>query len=185
MRIGTRGLAAAAAIGLALGNLGRVPGVSIGGRGGAISLLDLTLIPLWLLLLVTLGRGTRRWRLDAFSLAGLAFVSIAALSTVLAGPKWQLGLGEHAGVAAFLLRWVLYAGWYLLIVTDPEPDEAGRAAWGMMEKAIVAVLLFGFFQSAFLPNFAMLTEGITGLTFDYQGRRLVSTMLIRTLRAAC
>ncbi|MBX3132797.1 MAG: O-antigen ligase family protein [Gemmatimonadaceae bacterium] len=177
MRIGTRGLAAAAAIGLALGNLGRVPGISIGGRGGAISLLDLTLIPLWLLLLVTLGRGTRRWRLDAFSLAGLAFVSVAALSTVLAGPKWQLGLGEHAGVAAFLLRWVLYAGWYLLIVTDPEPDDAGRAAWGMMEKAVVAVLLFGFFQSAFLPNFAMLTEGITGLTFDYQGRRLVSTML--------
>lgn len=177
MRLGTRSLVAAAAVGLALGNLGRIPAIDIAGRAGAITFLDFTLLPLWTLLVVTLSRGTRHWRLDALSLWGLAFAAIATVSTVLAGPKWGLSLGEHAGVAAFLVRWLAYAGWYLVIVTDPDPDTAGRDAWTMMEKAILAMLFFGIFQSAFLPNFAKLIEPFTGLSFDYQGRRLVSSML--------
>lgn len=177
MRLGTRSLGMLAAAGLLLGNLGRVPGLTVGGRPAPFTFLDAVLIPLWLTLVVTLSRGGRRWRLDAFSLWGLAFVGIALVSTLLAGPKWELSLGAHLGVAMFLVRWVLYAGFYLLVVTDPDPDEAGRAVWASFDKAIVAVLVFGLIQSAFLPNFAGITSQITGLVWDLQRRRLVSTLL--------
>lgn len=177
MRLGTRSLGMLAAAGLLLGNLGRVPGLSLGGRAAALTFLDAVLIPLWLTLVITLARGGRRWRLDAFATWGIAFVGIALVSTVLAGPKWGLSLGAHLGVAAFLVRWVLYAGWYLLVVTDPEPDEAGRRLWASLDTAIVAFLIFGLLQSALLPNFGRLTALYTGLEWDVQGRRLVSTVL--------
>lgn len=177
MRLGTRSLGMLAAAGLLLGNLGRVPGLTLGGRPAPFTFLDAVLIPLWLTLVVTLARGGRRWRLDAFSLWGLAFVGIAVLSTLLAGPKWGLSLGAHLGVAMFLVRWVLYAGFYLLVVTDPDPDEAGRAVWSSFDRAIVALLVFGLVQSAFLPNFAGISAQITGLEWDLQRRRLVSTVL--------
>lgn len=177
MRLGTRSLGTLAAAGLLLGNLGRVPGLSLGGRAAALTFLDSLLIPLWLTLFVTLARGGRRLRLDAFAKWMGAFIAIAALSTLLAGPKWDLALGAQLGVAMFLVRWVLYAGWYLLVVTDPDPDEAGRALWTSIDKAIVAFLLFGLLQSALLPNFGRLTALYTGLDWDVQGRRLVSTVL--------
>lgn len=177
MRLGARTIGLAAAAGLLLGNLGRVPGFALGGRPGALTLLDAVLVPLWLTLVVTLARGGRRWKLDAFSLWGIAFVAIAALSTLLAGAKWELGLGAHLGVAAFLVRWVLYAGFYLLVVTDPDPDHAGQQVWSALDKAIVGVLIFGLLQSALLPNFGRLTAIYTGFDWDVQGRRLVSTVL--------
>lgn len=177
MRLSTRSLVAFAALGLALGNLGRVPSISVLGRGGALVLMDLALLPLWTLLLVTLARGTRRWRLDAFALSFVAFVAIAALSAVLAGSKWDLTLGAHFAVVAFLIRWVAYGGWYLLVVTDPDPDAAGRDAWTFLERAILAILAFGILQSAFFPDIGAFVERVTGLYFDHQGRRLVSSVL--------
>lgn len=177
MRLGTRTLGTLAAAGLLLGNLGRIPGLSLGGRAGALTFLDAMLVPLWLTLIVTLARGGRRWRLDGFALWGIVFVCVAGVSTLLAGPKWDLSLAAHLGVAAFLVRWVLYAGWYLLVVTDPDPDAAGRQLWAAVDRALVAFLIFGLFQSALLPNFGRLTTLYTGLEWDIQGRRLVSTVL--------
>lgn len=177
MRLSTRSLVALAALGLALGNFGRIPGISVLGRGGAVVLMDFILLPLWTLLLITLARGSRRWHLDAFALSLLAFVGIAAVSTVLAGPKWSLSLGAHLGVAAFLVRWVAYGGWYLLIVTDPDPDAAGRDAWRYIERAILVMLAFGIVQSAFIPDIGAYATRLLGVFFDLQGRRLVSTVL--------
>jgi len=175
--LGTRSLIAAASVGLLIGNLGRIPYLEIGGRAGALTLIDLTLIPLWLYLGITLASRRRRWRLDAVSRAGLLFVVVALASLAFAVPKWNLGVGEVLGAGAFLARWVLYAGWYLLIVTDPEPDAAGRAAWTRLDRAIIALAAFGIFQSAFLPGFAQMIDVGGGVGWDQQGRRLVSTLL--------
>lgn len=177
MRLGTSTVMAGAALGLFLANVGRIPNLALGGRLGAFTLLDLVLVPLWVLLLATLAARRRRWTLDAVSIAGLCFVCIALVTTVLAGPRWGLSLGAWAGAGAFLLRWVLYAGFFLLIVTDPEPDSAGQSAWRRLDAAILAMAGFGVFQSLFLPNFAQRLEPFTGLTFDQQGRRLASTLL--------
>lgn len=177
MRLGTSTLMGGAAIGLFLANVGRIPNLALGGRLGAFTLLDLMLVPLWLLLIATLAARRRRWTLDGVSIAGLCFVMIALVTTALAGPRWGLSLGAWAGAGAFLVRWVLYAGFFLLIVTDPDPDEAGRSAWLRLDKAMLAVAGFGVFQSLFLPNFAQRLEPFTGLTFDQQGRRLASTLL--------
>ncbi len=177
MRLSTRSLMTAAAVGLALGSLGRIPGVEVLGKAGAVTLLDLVLLPLWLLLVVTLARGTRRWRLDGFARAWLGFVAIAALGTLLAGPKWDLSLGQHLGVAAFLIRWVAYAGFYLLIATDPDPDAAGREAWAKIERAVLVILVLGFVQVLFLPSLGATLMRLTGMVWDDQGRRLVSTVL--------
>jgi O-antigen ligase len=177
VRLSTRSLMTAAAVGLALGSLGRIPGVEILGKAGAVTLLDLTLLPLWLLLVVSLVRQKRRWPLDGFARAWLAFVAVAALSTLLAGPKWDLSLGQHLGVAAFLLRWIAYAGFYLLIATDPDPDTAGREAWRRIERAVLVILALGVVQVIFLPSLGATLMRLTGMVWDDQGRRLVSTVL--------
>lgn len=177
MRLGTGTVMAGAALGLFLANVGRIPNVALGGRLGALTLLDLMLVPLWVLLIATLAAKRRRWTLDGVSIAGLCFVIIALVTTALAGPRWGLSLGAWAGAGAFLVRWVLYAGFFLLIVTDPDPDAAGREGWMRLDKAILAMAGFGVFQSLFLPNFAQRLEPFTGLTFDQQGRRLASTLL--------
>ncbi len=176
MRLGTRSLVAAAAVGLLVAQLGRIPGTAIGGRGAALTLLDLTLIPLWLLLALTLISGRRRWPLDQVSRWALLFVVVAIASLGAAIPKWGLGGGELFGAAAFLLRWILYAGWFVLLVSDPEPEAAAGDAWRLFERVLIAVAAFGILQSAFLPNFAMQASGWTGLEWDMQGRRLVSTI---------
>lgn len=176
MRLGTRSLIAAASVGLLFAQLGRIPGSSLGGRGAAISLLDLSLIPLWLLLVLTVPSGRRRWCLDEVSIAGLVFTGVAIASLVVAGPKWGLSTVEFAGSAAFLARWIAYAGWFVLIVSDADPDAAGRDAWQTLERALIAIAAFGLVQSAFIPNFAMEMSGWTGLEWDEQGRRLVSTI---------
>jgi O-antigen ligase len=178
MRLGARTVIGAACVGLLVGNIGRIPYLEIGGRAGAITVLDLVLLPLWVLLTVTLASRRRRWRLDAVSRAGLVFVVVAAVSLAIAGPKWGLSATQFLGAGAFLLRWVLYAGWFLLIVTDPDADKVGRDAWERLDKVIVALAVFGIFQSAFLPGFAQIVQDtlVTGVVSDRQGRRLVSTL---------
>jgi O-antigen ligase len=177
VRLSTRSLVGAAAFGLLLGNLGRIPFIEVGGRVGAFTVLDLVLVPLWLLLAITLMNGARRWRFDAVSLGIIAFVCVALVSTVAAGPRWGLSLGAWVSSAAFLVRWTLYAGFFVLIVSDPEPDAAGRDAWNTLDKVFLAFALFGFVQAAFLPGFGTTVAAVTGIPADPQGHRLASTVL--------
>jgi O-antigen ligase len=177
MRLGTRSIVAAASLALLAGNLGRLPFIEIGGRSGAIGLLDLVLLPLWLLLALKIPGGARRWRLDGVSLAALAFIGIATVGTLAAGPKWGLGVGQWAGSAAFLVRWVLYAGFFLLVVSDPDAPQVSRESWRRIEQVVMAIALFGFVQVLLLPGFGTMVSEITGVPADPQGRRLVSTLL--------
>ncbi|WKW12451.1 O-antigen ligase family protein [Pseudogemmatithrix spongiicola] len=176
MRLGTRSILAAAAPALALGNFGRIPFIELGGRPGAISLLDFALLPLWLLLALTLPGGRRRWRFDAVSKGLLLFLAVAAFTTLLAAPRWDLGMGAWVGSAAFLVRWAMYAGYFLLIVTDPDAEREGEIAWQRFNVVLVVIACFGLFQVVFIPDIGPKMSALTNIPADPQGRRLVSTL---------
>ncbi|MBM3854304.1 MAG: hypothetical protein FJ399_14280, partial [Verrucomicrobia bacterium] len=177
MRVGPRTLVAVGAVTLALGNLGRIPGGTLGGRAAPLVLNDLLLVPLWLTLLAVTVRRLRPWPLDAMTRWILAFIAVAALSLVHATAQWNLGLSGVLGPAAFLVRWVLYAGWFWLVTVCLTSEEARRGArW--FEWGILAIAAFGIVQSVAFPGFAqMVGSGGENKAWDEQGRRLVSTML--------
>lgn len=177
MRVGPRALVAAGAMTLALGNLGRIPGGIVGGRSAPVVLIDLLLLPLWITLLVVVGRRLRAWPLDGITRWILAFICVAALSLAQATSLWNLGVGDVLGSAAFLVRWVLYAGWFWLVTVCLTPDEA-RVGVRQFEWAIYGIAAFGIVQSVALPGFAQLVgSGGADKMWDEQGRRLVSTLL--------
>lgn len=176
MRLSTRSLVGAMALTLAFGNFGRIPFIELGGRAGAISVMDLLLLPLWLLLVLKLPSGARRWRLDGVSLALLLFIGVAAASTALAGPRWGLGIGAWLSSAAFLVRWVLYAGVFVLVVSDPEGPAAAVRSWRFVERTLLFLAGFGLLQAALLPDLGIRMFEITGIPADPQGHRLVSTL---------
>ena len=177
MKVGARSLVAAGAVTLALGNLGRIPGGLLGGRNAPLVLNDLLLLPLWITLLVVAARKLRAWPLDAVTRWILVFVGVAVLSLAQATQLWNLGVGGALGPAAFLLRWVLYAGWFWLVTVCLTGDEA-RVGVRQMERGIYAIATFGIVQVALFPGFAQVVGAGGGeKTWDEQGRRLVSTML--------
>lgn len=177
MRVTPRTLVALGAITLSLGNLGRIPGGSLGGRSAPIVLGDLLLLPLWLTLITVLVRRLRPWPLDGVTKWVLAFVLVAVLSLVNASALWGLGVTGTFGPAAFLVRWVLYAGWFWLVTVCLNADDA-HASVAVIERGLLAIAAFGIIQSAFLPGFAqMVTWGGGNLRWDEQGNRLVSTLL--------
>jgi hypothetical protein len=178
MRLSARGVAALGAIGLALGNVGRIPALALGGRNSPLVFADAVVVLVWILLFVAIGSGRARIIVDDVMAAAFAFVSAAAVSTLFAFSRYNLGIVEGAGVVAFLVRWFAYFGWYPFIAWCLTPDES-RDAWRFIERALLAFAVFGIFQSAFLPGFAqMVHDGGGDLpTWDIQGRRLVSSIL--------
>lgn len=178
MRVSARGVAVLGAIGLALGNVGRIPALVLGGRNSPLVLADVVVALVWILLIVAIGSGRTRIIVDDVMSAVFAFVLAAGISTMFAFSRYNLGIIEGAGVVAFLIRWFAYFGWYPFVVWCLTPDES-RDAWTFIERALLAFAIFGIFQSAFLPGFAqMIHDGGGDLpTWDIQGRRLVSSIL--------
>jgi len=178
VRLTPRVLLAASSITLALGNVGRIPGGAIGGRAAPIALNDVLLLPLWLMLMAFVLRGQRRWALDSTANWTLAFIVVAAISALLAVPRYSLGAGAAFGVVAFLIRWVLYFGWFPLVVACLDDTDV-LVAWRRFDTAILLVAAFGIFQFAVLPGFAQMihTGGEGAPEWDPQGRRVVSTFL--------
>ena len=178
MRVSARGVAALGAIALALGNVGRSPALVLGGRNSPLVLSDVVVALVWVMLFVAVGSGRARIVVDDVMSAVCAFVIAAAVSTLFAFSRYNLGVVEGAGVVAFLVRWFAYFGWYPFVVWCLTPEES-RDAWIFIERALLAFAIFGIFQSAFLPGFAqMIHDGGGDLpTWDIQGRRLVSSIL--------
>ena len=169
-------LVALGALTLVAGNLGRLPLGEIAGRPAPVALGDLVLLPLWFTLLLQ-ARRTHRFPLDEIGRAILLFAGVGGVSLLQAMGLWQLGVSGIAGPASFLVRWVLYAGWYWLVVTTLSDDESDRAV-ALMQRALLGLALFGIVQSALLPGFAQLVPWGGGeKQWDQQGRRLVSTLL--------
>lgn len=177
MKLSARSLATLGAAAMALGNVGRIPLGALGGRTAPFVVADLVVALLWVALAALVLSGRGRVALDEISLPALAFVAVAALSTALAVGRYGLGVKDAVGVAAFLVRWVGYFGWYLFVVWCLTGHEA-RGAWRDIETAILVIAAFGIVQAAFLPGLAQMIHNEPGLpVWDVQGHRLVSTML--------
>ncbi|HEX3865993.1 MAG TPA: O-antigen ligase family protein, partial [Gemmatimonadaceae bacterium] len=172
-----RSVAATGAIGLLIGNIGRIPSSALGGRTAPLVANDLVVAAVWAVLLLALASGWVRVAVDDVMAAAGGFITAAALSTALAFYRYKLGIVDGAGVLGFLARWIAYFGWYPFVVWCLTAEES-RRTWRDVEMAILAFALFGILQSAFLPGFAQLLQDGGDLpTWDIQGRRLVSTLL--------
>jgi hypothetical protein len=100
------------------------------------------------------------------------------VSAVLAGPRFGLSAVEIAFSLAYLARWLLYFGVYLVVVNTVRREHAPALATAL-ERAALAFAAFGIAQAIFLPGFAQLVypEDATDVRWDVQGHRLVSTLL--------
>jgi O-antigen ligase len=177
MRLSARTVAALGAIGLGLGNIGRIPGVALGGRSAPLVVADLVVVFMWGILLLAVLSGQVRLVIDDVMSGAMAFLAAATVSTLLAFARYNLGIVEGLGVAAFLIRWLAYFGWYPFVVWCLTPDES-RDAWRYVERSLLLFAAAGIIQSAFFPGFAqMIHDGGDLPTWDVQGRRLVSSML--------
>jgi 5-hydroxyisourate hydrolase-like protein (transthyretin family) len=177
MRLSARTVAVLGAVGLGLGNVGRIPGIALGGRSSPLVVADLVVALVWGVLIFAVASGRARILVDDVMSATLAFLAVATISTGLAFARFNLGVIEGAGVAAFLIRWIAYFGWYPFVAWCLTGDES-RDAWRFIERALLVFAVAGIIQSAFLPGFAqMIHDGGDLPTWDVQGRRLVSSML--------
>jgi hypothetical protein len=176
VQLPARAVALAGAVGLALGNVGRIPAGALGGRTAPFTVADLALLAAWACV-ARVAFQERRLQLPRVARWTGVFVLVAALSTALAIPRYHMSGGEALGAIAFLVRWVAYAGWFLFGAWCLTGEESAEA-WRDVERALLAVAAFGIFQAIFLPGFAqMVHPEVSGLAWDIQGRRLVSTVL--------
>ena len=177
VRLGTTALVRLALLGVLLGNLGRLPGLRSDVKSAPILAVDLAAALLaGAGALLAFARG-RLW-LDRAALAGLAFAAVGALSAVAAVERFGLSAGEVLFSLAYLARWLLHFGVYVVVLNQVAADErAGvlRAVQG----TLVAIAGFGLVQAALLPGFAQLVypDSIPYVDWDPQGHRLVSTLL--------
>lgn len=177
MQLSARAIAGAGAVAFALGNVGRIPSAALGGRSTPLVAADLAVALVWAFLCLALSAGAVRPLVDRVVAAAAAFIGLALLSTAFAFSRYKLGVTDGFGVLAFLVRWVAYFGWYLFALWCLTHEESG-AVWRDIERAILAIAIFGIAQSAFLPGFAQVVhDGGSMPTWDVQGRRLVSTLL--------
>jgi hypothetical protein len=176
MRISARTVAALGAIALALGNLGRLPAGVLAGRNAPVTVADLVTVLAWALLFGAIVSGRVRLVVDDVIAAVAAFALAAALSTALAFPRYGLGLGSGTEVVAFFARWMLYFGWYPFVALCLTDDES-RSAMTYLDRALLAIAGFGVVQSLLLPGFGQLVQVTGAPEWEFQGRRLVSTML--------
>lgn len=162
---------------LIVGHLGRLPLIASTAKEAPILLNDLMVagvVTAGLLLAIR----ARTLVLDRPAALGLGFAGIALLSLLSATVRFELTAFELMFSAAYLVRWLVYFGIYLVCLNfltagDREPT------WRALENAVLVFAGFGIFQGLFLPGFAQIVypAAQVGHDWDYQGHRLVSTFL--------
>ncbi len=162
---------------MCLGNLGRIPLVSTETKEAPLLVNELLL----LLTLAVAAMGclqARALRVDGVAIAAAAFAAVGAGSAVAAAGEFHLSGFELALSLAYLARWVAYAGLYV-VVLNAATDADAEPLWRTLERVVLAFAVFGVFQVLFLPGFAQIVQpnDTAALTWDRQGRRLVSTLL--------
>lgn len=177
MRVSANSIALSGAVALAIANLGRLPVGVLAGRNAPVTVADFIAALAWFALVLALLTGRARPVIDGVISAAAVFALVAMLSTMLAVDRYRLGVDDAFEVSAFLARWILYFGWYPFVawcLTDAEATDACR----YVQNALLAICAFGIIQALFIPEFgSRIAE--SGLTpaWEYQGRRLVSTLL--------
>lgn len=173
-----------ALLGLVVTNLGRIPLLNLGDREAPLLVNDLAVLAVLAAgAMATLRAGSLRFN-DA-ALAACVFVAIGALSAVAGIPRFGLSGFELTASLAYLARWVVYFGLYVVIINCVRERDV-RPVWTALERAMLLFAAFGVVQSIFLPNFALTVYPDARPYYDYdpQGQRLVSTVLEPNIAAA-
>jgi hypothetical protein len=177
VRVSARQIMMAGAFALAIANLGRIPAGVLAGRNAPVTLADLVTASVWFALVVALLTRQARVVWDDFLRTASGFVVIASISTAFALRRYGLGISDGFEVVAFLGRWILYLGWYPFVAWCLRDDESIDAQL-YLDRALFAICVFGIVQAVFIPEFGTrIAELGLSPAWEYQGRRLVSTLL--------
>lgn len=167
---------------LVVANLGRIPLLDLGDRQAPLLINDLCVGAVLIAGVLTAMRaGTLR--LDGVAMIALLFASIGGLSALSAVPRFGLDALQLTTSLAYLVRWSVYFGLYVVVVNFVRPHHID-AVWRMLERAMLVFAAFGVLQSIFLPNFAQTVYPEQADQWDMQGTRLVSTVLEPNVAAA-
>lgn len=162
---------------LIVGQLGRIPVLSTGTSEAPLLVNDICLLAvIAIAALAALAR--RSFKVDAVGLLMFAFATIGFVSALMAVPRFGLDALALTVSLAYLARWLVYFALYLVIINVVRGEDVG-AVWRSLESMMIVFVVFGIFQSIFLPHFAQLVypDARVALDWDEQGHRLVSTML--------
>lgn len=177
VRIRAADLLVVSFLGVLAGQLGRVPLVGVEGKEAPVLLTD------GLVALAVLGGAwvllqARRLEVDRVTILVAVFSGVGALSALMSVPRFGLGTEELLFSLAYLARWLLVFGLYLVVINLVTRGDVERL-WRWMEAAILVFAGFGILQAAFLPDFAFMVypEARPYLDWDPQGHRLVSSFL--------
>ena len=157
--------------------LGRIPVLSTGTSEAPLLVNDLCLMAVLASGFLT-ALVSRSFRLDRVGGIALVFASVGAISAVLAIPRFGLTTYELIVSLAYLARWLVYFGVYLVMINVVRADDA-MSVWRTLESMILVFSAFGIIQSLFIPHFAQVVypESRVFVDWDEQGHRLVSTVL--------
>lgn len=162
---------------LVTGNLARVPIFHAQGGSKDVPLLLNDLLAVGI---VAIGAAAallhHRFRVDAVALIGLAFAAFGGLTAVAGVSRFGFSTGELLVALGFVARWVLYFGIYMIGINAICARDVWPV-WTALERATLAFAAFGLVQAAFLPNFAFIVYPDSGVNWDAQRHRLVSTFL--------
>jgi hypothetical protein len=157
--------------------LGRIPVLSTGTSEAPLLVNDLCVMAVLAAGMFS-GLVSRSFRLDRIGGIALIFASVGALSAFLAIPRFGLDAYELLVSLAYLARWVVYLGVYVVMVNVVRADDV-TSVWRTLEWTILAFAAFGIIQSIFIPHFAQVVypDSRVFIDWDEQGHRLVSTVL--------
>lgn len=162
---------------LFIGQLGRIPLLATGTRDAPLLVNDVCIIGVLVLTgLVALYRGS--FRVDSVGVLMIVFATIGFTTALLAVPRFGLSGLDLVVSLAYLVRWLVYFGLYLVVVNVVKARDVGTV-WRTIEKTMLAFAIFGIIQAIFLPHFAQLVypNSRVYIDWDEQGHRLVSTVL--------
>jgi hypothetical protein len=160
-----------------VGQLGRIP-VLPTGTGEAPLLVN----DIWVMGMIATGvvsgLVSRSFRIDRVAGIALIFAALGGISAVLSVPRYGLSAYELLVSTAYLARWVVYLGIYLVVINVVRSDDV-MTLWHTLEAAMLAFAAFGIIQAIFIPHFAQVVypESRVWVDWDEQGNRLVSTVL--------
>lgn len=166
-------------------NIVRVPLLSVERSQAPLGINDIAVV----LVLAAGGLAmlrTRSMRLNNVALGALLFVAIGGLSAVAGVPRFGLSLHELTVSLAYLARWVVYFGIYVVVINCARARDV-RPLWTALEWTMLLFAAFGIVQSIFFPSFFEMFRGDNlrpYVDYDPQGSRLVSTVLEPNVAAA-
>lgn len=162
---------------LVVANLGRVPLLSTGDREAPLLLNDLCMM-FMVLVAALAGATARSFRVDRLTMLAMLFASVGAYAALLATARYGLTAWQLVISLAYLGRWLLYFGLYVVIINGVRSEDV-MTVWHSLERAILVFAAFGLVQAVFIPHFAQVVYPSSRviIDFDEQGHRLVSTVL--------